>query len=131
MDIKLAVEIVKWALNKDSKHEWFTRLLRQALQTLIDNVTEDDDDCIYNCVEIAMLKKQLAECRGALDRAHKVFGAESDKLKKLKVDEGKIEKVLADVKGCKPNKEDCSLNRCVKWGECVLLTKSIVKAIEG
>ena len=47
---------------------------------------------------IAEMQKEIEELKGALDKAHKIFGAESDKLKELAkhpaIDEGKIRKAL-------------------------------------
>ncbi|KKM75532.1 hypothetical protein LCGC14_1389260 [marine sediment metagenome] len=121
MDIKDAVEITK-LVNGSSKLKRnpecnLTPFEKEALQTLIDFYKEVsevhekvmDEKCASDeihctCVpvlreEIKRLRqtlidstKKIDELRGALDRAHKIFGVESDKLKKefgaKKIDEG-------------------------------------------
>jgi hypothetical protein len=43
----------------------------------------------------------------------------------VEVDEEAIWKILIEVSGCKPDKEDCSFPRCNIWGTC----KRVVEAI--
>ena len=52
-------------------------------------------------------------------------------LQQPKISEERIWNILSTVHGCKPNKEDCSFKLCHHWAICDILTKAILKEIEG
>ncbi len=52
-----------------------------------------------------------------------------DILSKIEWDENSLWGIFAKTKGCKPDKEDCSLRKCSNWSECKLLVSALIKEL--
>lgn len=51
----------------------------------------------------------------------------TDKIYEItRLDEDKVWALFAEKNECKPNKEDCSLNKCRRWANCSILVEEIV-----